>query len=104
MSFPAILGALSDMRTEFDRRLSQIEKTLRRVADVRADKQYFTVREFARLVGCREDTVRSWARLGRIAATRTRSGRGGRSELRISREELLRYEAEGLLGGSDDPK
>jgi hypothetical protein len=52
-----------------------------------------TTDEFAERVNRRPFTVRAWCRDGRIQATRgTDSGK-----YTISRQELLRYQAEGLL-------
>jgi len=60
-------------------------------------KEFYTVEEFARLVGRNSYTVREWARHGRIRADKKLSGRGAHAQWVVSNAELLRYQREGLL-------
>lgn len=62
-----------------------------------ASKHWFTTKEFAEIVGKSDDYVRELCREGRLRFSRTKSGRGGKPEFRISAEELARYQAEGPL-------
>jgi excisionase family DNA binding protein len=60
-------------------------------------KAYYTTAEAAELLHRKPFTVRQWARLGRIHAEKTHSGRGIDPEWRISKEEIVRIQNEGLL-------
>ena len=60
-------------------------------------KEYYTVEEFAALVGRECYTVREWCRLGRIKADKKQSGRGKYPLWVIPHAEVLRYEKAGLL-------
>ena len=63
----------------------------------KSEKELYTPKEFAKIVGLKIATVQEHLRNERIAGTRTATGRGGIGEWRISREELIRYQNEGLL-------
>ena len=84
------------MQDDVIARLERIEQLLREQRD-HAAKEHYSVAEFARRVGRGEYTVREWCRLGRIAATKRRSGRGRYQEWTVPHAEVQRYEAEGLL-------
>jgi hypothetical protein len=60
-------------------------------------QDWYSVEEFARLVGRAEFTCREWCRRGRIKAGKKRSGRGAYASWVISHAELLRFQREGLL-------
>lgn len=60
-------------------------------------KAYYTTAEAAELLHRKQFTVRQWARLGRIHAEKTHAGRGIDPEWRISKEEIIRIQNEGLL-------
>lgn len=60
-------------------------------------KSHYTTAEAAELLHRKPFTVRQWARLGRIDAEKTHSGRGIDPEWRISKEEIVRIQNEGLL-------
>lgn len=83
----ALLAALVD----------RIERLLAIVGAQSETKESLTTREVAALLGREEDTVRRWCWLGRVRATKTEGGRGSAGEWRISRAELERIRAEGLL-------
>jgi hypothetical protein len=60
-------------------------------------KEWYSVEEFARIVGRAEFTCREWCRLGRIRAEKRLSGRGAYPSWVISHAEMLRYQREGLV-------
>lgn len=80
-----------------EERLQRIEQMLATLLDKQTIKDFYSVEEFAALVGKSEFTCREWCRLGRIRATKKGSGRGKHQSWSISHEELLRYQKEGLL-------
>jgi predicted site-specific integrase-resolvase len=77
-------------------RLSRIESLLTALAIGQPVRQWYSVEEFARLVGRSAFTCRQWCRLGRIEASKKASGRGAHASWVIAHEELLRYQREGL--------
>lgn len=80
-----------------EERLEKIESMLAVLVERQTIKDFYEVEEFARLVGKAAFTVREWARLGRIRATKRKSGRGAFASWVISHDELLRYQRDGLL-------
>lgn len=66
-------------------------------------RDWYSVEEFARIVGRAEFTCREWCRLGRIRAGKRLSGRGAYASWAISHDELLRYQREGLVPVVDAP-
>ena len=61
-------------------------------------REAYSTKEVAEILGRKPFTVREWCRLGRVNAFKTDSGRGADDEWRISQDELLRIQNEGLLG------
>jgi hypothetical protein len=59
-------------------------------------KEFYTVEEFAALVGRKKFTVRQWCNLGLIAARKSFTRSGPCNLWAISHEEYLRYQREGL--------
>ena len=82
---------------EIIERLDRIEAALRELTRLRTVKDFYTVEEFAALVGLAPYTVGQHCRMGRIKASKKGSGRGPHKGWAISHEELLRYQREGLL-------
>jgi hypothetical protein len=80
-----------------EERLETIEAMLRALVERQQTREYYSVEEFARIVGRAEFTVREWCRLGRIHADKKDSGRGAHASWVISHEELLRFQREGLI-------
>lgn len=80
-----------------DERLDRIESLLLGLRANQQAKSWYSVEEFARLVGRSEFTCRQWCRLGRIAASKKTSGRGAHAAWGISHEELERYRRDGLM-------
>jgi hypothetical protein len=80
-----------------EERLDKIEKLLLVLVERQQVREYYSVEEFARIVGRAEFTCREWCRRGRINAEKKDSGRGAYSSWTISHAELLRFQREGLL-------
>ncbi len=79
-----------------EEKLERIEAMLLVLVE-RQQREWYSVEEFARIVGRAEFTCREWARHGRIRAEKRLSGRGAFPAWVISHVELLRYQREGLL-------
>ena len=77
-------------------RLEKIEAILVVLIE-RQQQEWYSVGEFARIVGRSVRTCRGWCRHGRVLAAKKNSGRGAHSAWVISHAELLRYQREGLL-------
>jgi Helix-turn-helix domain len=78
-------------------RLDRIEAAITLLGEERAVKDWYTTAEMATLLGKAEFTVREWCRLGRVRAEKQLSGRGAFPAWIVSRDELRRYQREGLL-------
>jgi len=80
-----------------EERLQRIEDMLVVLVERQQVREYYSIDQFAALVGKACFTCREWARLGRIKAEKRNSGRGAYASWVVSHEELLRYQREGLL-------
>ena len=80
-----------------EERLENIEAMLNVLVGRQQLREWYSVEEFARIVGRAEFTCREWCRGGRILAQKKDSGRGAHACWVISHTELLRYQREGLL-------
>ena len=78
-------------------RLGKIESALTVLLRRQADKEWYTTREAADVLGRSEYTVREWCRLRRVKARKKASGRGMYQDWIISHDELQRVQREGLL-------
>jgi hypothetical protein len=78
-------------------RLGRIESLLAVLVERETIREWYTIEQFAQLVGKAEFTVREWCRLGRVRAEKQRSGRGAVAAWVIGHDEHLRYQREGLL-------
>lgn len=85
------------MALTLEQRLENIEAMLAILLDRQTVKDFYEIDEFAKIVGKAPFTVREWARLGRIKASKRNSGRGAFAAWAVSHAELLRYQKEGLL-------
>lgn len=80
-----------------EERLDRIESLLAALVERQTVKEYYSVEEFARIVGRSEFTCREYCRHGRIKAEKKTSGRGAYAGWAIPHAELLRFQREGLL-------
>lgn len=80
-----------------EERLEKIELMLVALVQREWPREWYSIEEFARIVGRSAFTCREWCRLGRVQARKKASGRGAYAAWCISHEELLRYQREGLL-------
>lgn len=78
-------------------RLTRIEEMLLALIQREPLSDWYSVEEFARLVGRSPFTCRQWCRRGRIIGHKQASGRGAYRAWTISHDELLRYRRDGLL-------
>jgi hypothetical protein len=102
----AELKSLLALLNQIEGRLGTLEATLDEIADsikkCTPEKAFYTTQEAAKILGKRPYTVREWCRLARVRAEKALSGRGIDEEWRISHEELVRIQNEGLLPVRDD--
>lgn len=85
-----------------EQRLERIESLLVSLIQREQAKDWYSVEEFARLVGRSPFTCREWCRLGRIEASKKASGRGAFAAWATSHAELLRFQRDGLRKASRD--
>ena len=85
-----------------DERLGNIEAMLVLLVGRQQMRSWYSVEEFARIVGRSEFTVREWCRHGRVAAVKRHSGRGAHAAWAISHAEFERYQREGLRPLADE--
>jgi len=78
-------------------RLLKIEVILTTLVQQHTIKEFYTTDDICKMFGKAPYTVREWCRLRRINAKKVPSPRGGEFEWRISHEELVRIQNEGLL-------
>lgn len=79
-----------------EERLERIEAMVAALLDRDQPREWYSVEQFARLVGRSAFTCREWCRLGRVAARKKTSGRGAHAAWAISDAELQRFQREGL--------
>ncbi|MDB5343250.1 MAG: hypothetical protein JWP89_1627 [Schlesneria sp.] len=80
-----------------EERLERIESILISLVRQQTVRDWYSTDQVAQIVGKSEFTVREWARLKRIVASKRRSGRGAHASWAISHAELMRLQREGLL-------
>lgn len=86
------------------RRVRRLEAQLAALSESPTLAKSYSVAEFSAEVRRSRETVREWARLGRVLAERRMTGCGPYREWVISHAELLRYRQEGLLPTSSCAK
>lgn len=89
----AELSLLGNRIEELEGLVQQIYEA---VSKPQLQKEAYTTAEVAKLLGKRPYTVREWARLGRVNAYKV-CGRGAEDAWRITHEELVRIQNDGLL-------
>jgi hypothetical protein len=80
-----------------EERLRRIDEGVQMLLQQRVVQSSYSTSAAAKLLGRAEFTVREWCRHHRVRATKRPCGRGHSHEWMISREELERVQAEGLL-------
>lgn len=94
------IEGLEKSLTQLVGRMERIENVLVElhslVTNRQTIKESYTTQEVAKILGKKPYTVREWCRLQRIKAEKTMCGRGSEIEWRVSHEELVRYQNEGL--------
>lgn len=78
-----------------------MNETVALLVEQRAEKDWYTTAELARLLNKAEFTVREWCRLGRVDADKRPCGRGRSQEWIVSHDELTRIRNDGLLPAND---
>jgi hypothetical protein len=76
--------------------LREVKAMLAVLVERHGVKEWYSIEEFARIVGRAEFTCREWCRHGRIHAEKQDSGRGAYASWAISHVELLRFQKDGL--------
>lgn len=94
---PAHVSQKDEVVMTLEDRLARIESLLTVLVEVQQVKEWYSVGEFARIVGRSAFTCRQWCRLGRIEARKKASGRGAHTAWAIAHTELERFRREGLL-------
>ncbi len=87
------LMALEAWLETFSRNVTEMNQE----APEHIDREYYSVPEFAELIGRSEYTVREYCRMERIHAEKCESGRGDAKSWKIPVGELARYRDHGLL-------
>lgn len=90
-------GLAAQLEARLERLEAELVKLVERSSAPAMEKEYYSTKEAAQLLGKRPYTVREWCRLGRINSVKTLSGRGIDEEWRVSHAEIQRIQNEGLL-------
>ncbi len=81
--------------------IKELEQTIVELRDLlvsqKTIKESYDTKEVAKILGRKPYTVREWCRLKRINAYKAMCGRGCEEEWRVSHDELVRIQNEGLL-------
>jgi hypothetical protein len=91
------LAAIEEKLDKTTALLSKIDANLTNLVKQHTIKEFYTTDDICKIFGKASYTVREWCRLRRINAKKVPSARGGEFEWRISHEELVRIQNEGLL-------
>ncbi|HEX4053821.1 MAG TPA: hypothetical protein VHX86_06120 [Tepidisphaeraceae bacterium] len=80
-----------------EERLEKIDRLLEQLVTKTVAKSWYSVEEFASLVGRSNFTCREWCRLGQVHAEKSMTQTGTSTTWTISQDEYLRFQREGLL-------
>jgi len=86
-----VVQCIYDLKREIQKLTQMIT-----VNQVPMQKEYYSVKEVAKIIGRAEFTVREYCNNKRIIAEKKDSGRGSSNEWKISYEELNHYQNHGL--------
>ena len=82
-------------------RIEELEQVIAELRDLlltqKTVKESYNTKEVASIVGRKPYTVREWCRHQRINGYKAQCGRGSEVEWRITHDELVRLQNEGLL-------
>lgn len=107
-SHQAADGDVNERIESLEKSVDELASKLTRIESVLCDlhalvtnrqtiKDSYTTQEVAKILDKKAYTVREWCRLQRVNAFKAMCGRGCEEEWRITHEELLRIQNEGLL-------
>ncbi len=82
---------------ELQEQLNRLEQKLDALLQQRTIQEWYDTNTVAEILNKSAYSVREWCRLGRVNASKRRTGRGRTKDWMISHEELMRIKAEGLL-------
>ena len=94
---PLVRELLREFAERVEAKLVRVESALDLLVKQQTVKEWYLTKDVALILRKKEYTVREWCRLGRVHAQKLRNGRGNQGEWRISHEELIRIQNEGLL-------
>jgi|LakMenE01Jun11ns_1017448.scaffolds.fasta_scaffold9905979_2 hypothetical protein len=86
-----VMQCIYDLKKDIQKLMQMIT-----VNQVPMQKEYYSVKEVAKIIGRAEFTVREYCNNKRIIAEKKDSGRGSSNEWKISYEELNHYQNHGL--------
>jgi hypothetical protein len=90
-------AASKEVQMTLEQRFERMEAMLVLLVERQQVREWYSVEEFARIVGRAECTCREWCRCGRVRGEKRLSGRGAFTAWVISHGELQRYQRAGLL-------
>jgi len=86
-----------ELTMDIEVRLNRIEQLLESLLERQTIREWYSVEQFAEIVGLSCFSVREHCRLRRLNAEKKTSGRGAHANWVISHAELLRFQRFGLL-------
>jgi hypothetical protein len=92
-----LIESLVPLAEQLQRIHAMLDTLAKQVLSQQLVKEYYSTKEAAKVLGKRPYTVREWCRMGRIRAEKADFGRGLDEEWRISHDELVRIQNEGLM-------